>query len=102
MADLSFDIPHSLGAAEAKRRIARGTDKLGAMIPGGGTATPRWDGDRLDLHVAAMGQEVSAGIQVEERMVRVSVTLPPALGFLRPMIEKNIRRAGTELLQDRR
>lgn len=102
MSDLSVDVPHTLGKAEALRRIEGGTGKLVAALPAGATATPRWTGDRLDLAISAMGQEAAASLDVQEKLVRVSVTLPPALAFLRPMIEQGVRRAGTELLEDRR
>lgn len=102
MSDLTVDVPHTLGKAEARRRIEGGTDKLAAALPGGATATPRWTGDRLDLAVSALGQDAAASLDVQERLVRVAVTLPPALAFLRPLIEQGIRRAGTELLEDRR
>lgn len=102
MSDMVVDIPHSLGAAEARRRIEAGTGQLVGHLPRGATATPRWRGDRLDLAIEALGQAVTAGIEVQERIVRVSVSLPPALAFLTPMIEAGVRRAGSELLEDKR
>jgi putative polyhydroxyalkanoate system protein len=99
MSNLSVDVPHSLGAAEAKRRIEGGTGQLLGSLPGGVTAKPRWTGDRLDLAMDALGQAMTATIDVQERLVRVAVTLPPALAFLTPMIENGIRRAGTQLLE---
>ncbi len=102
MSDHSIDVPHGLGAAEAKRRIEAGTGQLIGALPAGATVTPGWTGDRLDLAVAAMGQDVSASLDVQERIVRVTVTLPPMLEFLRPLIEQGIRRSGTALLEDKR
>ena len=102
MSDFTVDVPHKLGAAEARRRIEGGTGKLIAALPGGASATPRWTGDRLDLAINALGQAMTASLDVQERLVRVSVTLPPALAFLRPLIEQGVRRAGTELLEDKR
>lgn len=98
----TVDVPHSLGAAEAKRRIEAGTGQLVGALPGGATAAPRWTGNRLDLAISAMGQDVSASLDVQERLVRVTVTLPPMLEFLRPLIEQGIRRSGTELLEHKR
>lgn len=95
----TIDVPHSLGTSEAKRRIEAGTGQLVGALPAGATATPRWTGDRLDLAIGAMGQDVTASLDVQERIVRVTVTLPPMLEFLRPMIEQGIRRKGTELLE---
>jgi putative polyhydroxyalkanoate system protein len=102
MSALVVDVPHSLGAAEARRRIEGGTGQLVSSLPGGVRAKPAWNGDRLDLAVDALGQAMTASLDVQERIVRVSVVLPPALSFLRPMIESGIRRAGAELLEDKR
>lgn len=99
MSGHAIDVPHSLGTAEAKRRIEAGTGQLIAALPAGATATPNWTGDRLDLAIVAMGQDVSASLDVQERIVRVTVTLPPMLEFLRPLIEQGVRRSGTQLLE---
>ncbi len=95
------DLPHSLGAEEAKRRIANGMGDLGRHIPGGANVESNWAGDRLHLRVRAMGQEVSTNIDVHESIVRVEVLLPPALGFFGRAIEKVLRRKGADLLEDK-
>jgi hypothetical protein len=41
---LSVDVPHKLGAAEARRRIANGTGQLVGRLPAGATAKPTWVG----------------------------------------------------------
>jgi hypothetical protein len=98
---MSVDVPHKLGAAEARRRIANGTGQLVGRLPAGATATPTWVGDRLQLDINALGQAMKANLDVQETLVRVEVVLPPALAFLRPLIETGIRRTGAELLEDR-
>ena len=95
------DLPHSLGAVEAKRRIAGGIGTLRDHLPGGGDVQHAWTGDRMDLRVAAMGQEVSAQIDVQDKIVRVEVRLPAFLSFFGSKVEKLMRRHGTELLEDR-
>lgn len=100
-APLIVDLPHKLGRAEARRRIAGGIGKLESYLPEGAKATHRWTADRLDLDVAAMGQEVKAGIEVEETLVRVTLVLPAALGFFRRAIEAAVRRKGADMLEDR-
>lgn len=102
MSPLTVDLPHQLGKAEARRRIEAGTGGLTRHLPPGATARPSWTGDRLDLAIIFMGQELSAAIDVQEAIVRVSVVLPPALAFFGQAIEAGIRRGGTELLQDKR
>ena len=99
---MSVDVPHNLGAAEARRRIEGGTGQLVSRLPAGATAKPTWIGNRLQLDITALGQEMKANLDVQEKLVRVEVVLPPALAFLRPLIETGIRRTGAELLEDRR
>ena len=98
---LTVDLPHSLGAAEARRRIDSGIGRLTDHIPVAAEVRSAWTGDRLGLQVGAMGQEVNAGIDVHESFVRVEVLLPPALGFFRPLIEKALQRGGAAMLEDK-
>ena len=63
---LTVDLPHKLGAEEARRRIERNVGKLTDHIPGGAQVGSRWTGDRLDLDVGAMGQQVAAQIDIQE------------------------------------
>jgi hypothetical protein len=95
------DLPHKLGAAEAKRRIAGGMGKLRDHLPGGADVRSGWEGDRMNLHVAAMGQEVGARIDVGETIVRLEIQLPAFLSFFGNKVESLIRRHGTELLEDK-
>jgi hypothetical protein len=100
-APISVDLPHRLGAAEAKRRIAGNMDKLAAQLPPGAQVNPAWEGDRLKLGVGALGQQIEAAIDVGESLVRVTVTLPPALAFFGQAIEAGVRKAGPAMLEDR-
>ena len=99
---MSIDIPHSLGAAEAKRRIEGGTGRLASFLPPGARVQPHWAGDRLELAVSAMGQDIRAALDVKDTVVRVELVLPPALAFFGGAIEKGVKRAGAELLEDKR
>jgi hypothetical protein len=98
---LTVDLPHKLGAQEARRRIELNVGKLTDHIPGGAQVGSRWTGDRLDLEVGAMGQQISVQIEIQETLVRMTVNLPPALSFFRGMIEPLIRQQGAVLLEDR-
>jgi hypothetical protein len=95
------DLPHNLGAAEAKRRIAGGIGRLRDHIPGGAEVHSAWTGDRMDLRVQAMGQEIAARIDVQEKIVRLEVQLPAFLSFFGSKVERLIRSHGTELLEDK-
>jgi hypothetical protein len=99
---LSVDLPHNLGAEEAKRRMQGGIGRLKDHVPGGGAQVEsRWEGDRLYLDVRAMGQEVTGHIDVEERKVRLELMVPPVLALFAGKIEALIRARGAELLEDK-
>lgn len=96
------DLPHNLGAQEAKRRMQGGIGKLKDHIPGGAAEVESsWVDDRMELVVHAMGQEVRAHVDVEERLVRLQLDLPPVLSFFGKQIEALIRRQGAQMLEDK-
>src|SRR5690349_21541328 len=99
---ISVDLPHRLGTQEAKRRIAANMGSLTGHLPAGAQVASAWEGDRLRLDVAAMGQKVEATIDVEEALVRVAVLLPPALAFFGRAVEAGLRRSAPALLEDKR
>ncbi len=98
---IQVDIPHKLGAAEAKRRIDGGIGRLKDFIPGTAEVRSAWTEDRLGLQIQAMGQEVNAQIDVRDTHVRVELLLPPALAFFGQTIAGALQRTGAELLEDR-
>jgi hypothetical protein len=98
---IQVDLPHRLGAEEAKRRIDGGIGRLKTFIPGGAEVRSAWTGDRLGLQVTALGQEVNAQVEVHEAFVRVELLLPPGLAFFGQAIEAALRRKGTDLLEDK-
>ena len=95
------NLPHKLGAEEAKRRMKNGIGKLPDHIPGGGQVESGWVGDRMNLKVTAMGQEVSGHIDVEEKKVRLELMLPPFLALFAGKIEGLLKDRGSELLEDK-
>ena len=101
MTPLSVDIPHNLGRAEARRRIENGTGRIDRHLPAGADVHSSWAGDKLNLTVGLMGQEVRSAVDVQDSFVRVEVVLPPALGFFRPIIEAGIRSGGAQMLEDK-
>ena len=98
---IQVDLPHKLGAAEAKQRIEGGIGRLKDFIPGVAEVRSAWTGDSLGLQVAAMGQEVNARIDVRDSLVHVEMLLPPALAFFGKAIEAALKRKGADLLEDR-
>ena len=98
---VTVDVPHALGAAEARRRIEGNLGKLGGKLPAGVEARPVWEGDRLCLGLTIMGQPIDAGLDIQEALIRITILLPPALAFFRQAIEAGLRRSGGALLEDR-
>lgn len=100
---LSIDIPHSLGRAEAHRRIASRLGELERHLPGGGTVTTRWtDDDHLAVSARAMGQDVAATVAIEDAVVRVSLALPLMLSFMAGPIRSAVQSKGEKLLAERK
>jgi hypothetical protein len=98
---ISVDVPHSLGAAEAKRRIAANIGSLTSHLPAGAQVRSAWQGETLQLGIGVLGQEVEAELAVAEKLIRVTVKLPPALAFFGKAIESALRRSVPDLLEDR-
>ena len=99
---LVVNVPHKLGTEEAKRRIAGGIGKLQHHIPGGAAEVKTsWTGDRMNLLVAAMGQEVDSHIDVEDSNVRIEVKLPAFLAMFADQIGGFLSKRGGELLEDK-
>jgi hypothetical protein len=98
---IAFDLPHSLGQAEARRRIENGVGSLKDHIPGGAEVRSSWSGDQLGLQIMAMGQEVNARLDVRESLVHLEMLLPPALAFFARPIELALKRGGESMLEDK-
>jgi len=97
---IDVNLPHKLGKDEARRRIADNIHKLKEQIPGGAQVQAGWVGDQLNLDIAAMGQELTATIDVMEDKVHLRVLLPPMLGMFSAMIQAALQKKGSVLLED--
>lgn len=97
---IDVDLPHSLGKDEARRRISNNIHKLQEHIPGGAKVQSGWAGDQLNLDIAAMGQAVTATIDVMESKVHLRVLLPGMLGMFSGMIQAGLQKKGGALLED--
>jgi len=99
---IKIDLPHSLGAEEAKRRMQGGIGKLKDHIPGGNAQVESgWQGNRMNLRVQAMGQEVSGHMDVQETKVSVELMLPVFLAMFAGPIEAMLKKGGAEMLEDK-
>jgi hypothetical protein len=99
-----IDIPHSLGHAEARRRIDGGFTQLSQQLGGGGTstsATHAWRGDRMDFGACVLHQSVTGRLDVLDDFVHIEVDLPAVLAVFSARISGRLQRQG-QLLLDRR
>ena len=97
---IELDLPHSLGKEEARRRIANNIHGLENHIPGGASVQSAWSGDRLNLSIGAMGEQVQAILDVQETKVHLSLALPGMLGMFSGVIAGALKSQGDRLLED--
>ena len=77
-APLTVSIPHSLGKAEAQRRLKSGLESL----PQAGLLQvdqQAWIDNRMTFNVRALGQSVPGSLEVLDDAVRLEVVLPALL-----------------------
>ncbi len=93
-------IPHALGREEARRRLQANSHTMADALPGGmAQVNWRWPTeDRMEMAINAMGQTLAGHIDVGDTQVVLSIDLPPALGFIEPIVEGAIRQQGQKLL----
>ena len=93
-------IPHSLGREETRRRLQANSHKLAESFPGGmAEVQTSWPNeDRMAMAIQALGQAVTGHIDIEDHQVLLTVVLPPALGFIEPLVANAIRQQGQKML----
>ena len=94
-------IPHQLGRAEARKRIAEGVGRLTQQFAAMGEVKHAWEGDVLRFTVATMGQMVTGLIDVGETAVRLEVVLPGFLAMIANKVKGRLQKEGQVLLEDR-
>jgi len=98
---VTITIPHQLGKAEARKRIANGFGQLEAQMAAASVTNMRrtWSGDRLNFSAQALGQTFNGGIDVGEQDVRIEVDLPGLLGMFAGKISGKLKQQGVLLLE---
>lgn len=96
-------IPHSLGKAEARRRVKAGfasaPGKFGHLLT---IEHQSWADDYVEFQVRALGQIASGTIDVGEETVCLKVELPWLLARLAEGVRRVIGKEGTLLLERKR
>ncbi|MEM9310292.1 MAG: polyhydroxyalkanoic acid system family protein, partial [Pseudomonadota bacterium] len=93
-------LPHQLDRAEVRRRLDERKGEIVTYFPEGmATLESGWQGeDHLDFTVAVAGQRIGGAIDIGDDHVEIEIDLPFILSFLRPTIERSMRKEGTRLL----
>jgi Putative polyhydroxyalkanoic acid system protein (PHA_gran_rgn) len=73
---LVVSIPHSLGKAEALRRLKPGFARATADVPLLKFDEQTWTGNRMTFRAHALGQVISGTADVGENDVRLAIVLP--------------------------
>jgi hypothetical protein len=96
----TIEISHTLGREEARRRVTSRIGELGSHLPGNiADVKTSWLAEnRIALEIKAMGQVVSATIDIEDRVLRVSFTLPGMLSFFSKAVAAAVKEKGGQLL----
>jgi hypothetical protein len=97
--DLVLRIPHSLGAAEAKKRIASGVAAAKADYGNYLSASEiEWDANRMTFRVAALAQTVRGSVDVENDYVELRAQLPMVIRLLAKRFVPIVQDTGQKLL----
>ena len=93
-------VPHRLGRAEAHRRIAAEIERFKiAYVDKFAHSDVAWTGDKADVRVVALGQEVNGQVDVADDSVRIEVTLPWILAALTQRLHSKIQTSAQDALQ---
>ena len=98
-APIEVDIPHKLGATQAKEKISGSFGKLADFVPGGAVTEHRWVGDTLHFMVEGMGQRVGVRLDVAETNVHATFELPAFLAMFSDKIRAKLQREAPKLLE---
>ena len=98
--DLVLRNPHTLGSAEAKRRIAGAAAEVKARYWQYLYASDfEWDVNRLSFPVTALAQTIKGTIDVEEKFVELRAQLPFVIRALAKRFMPIVGDTGQKLLK---
>ncbi len=98
---LVISIPHTLGKAEALRRLQPGLTALAGNASMFTVESETWNGDELIFRVGALGQSASGSLLVGENDVRIALVLPWLLRQMAGGLQTVIQERGRVLLEDK-
>jgi hypothetical protein len=95
-------IPHSLGRDEAVRRLRSGLSHAAQTVKVFSVDEERWEGDRMNFRVRALGQPAQGHVDVGADFVRIEFTLSGLLQKFAEVAQTVIRQRGSLLLEKRK
>src|SRR3954451_4197328 len=104
---ITVTIPHTLGKAEARKRIETGIGQMRQNVLGGTagligkmfTIQDHWQGDQLQFEGSGMGQKLTGRIDVRDDAVQIQVDLPDMLAAIADKIAGALKTEGQKLLE---
>jgi hypothetical protein len=97
---ISITLPHTLGAAEAKRRVEEQINRVcAAYVDKIGHSRVSWTGDEAKFDVSALGQASSGTIAVFPDSLRIDVQLPWVLAALSGKVEGFLKSNATDAIR---
>jgi hypothetical protein len=99
---VTITLPHRLGRAEARARVAASIDRFKAQLARGGIGKVQhaWaDEDRLGFHAKAFGQNVTGRIDIADDNLRIEVDLPALLAGFADKVSAALRKQGALLIE---
>lgn len=92
-------IPHSLGKAEASRRLKTGLASIRTAFAGKLSVVEEvWKEDHLEFRIGVFGQAAAGTIDVADEHVRLAVELPWVLALLAGKAKALIQKQGQLML----
>ena len=93
-------IPHNLDRETVRQRLHARSHEIADHIPGGmAEVHTAWRSeDVMEMSVSTFGQELHGDVVIEEGQLVFNLALPPALGFLGPVVEGAIKQQGQKLI----
>lgn len=98
---ISINIPHQLGASEARRRIDEGFGRFERELGAVGMARleKSWTDDRLQFSAHVMGQGITGRLDVLDEAILLEVDLPNFLAAVAETIKGRLQKQGRLLLE---
>lgn len=98
---VTVTIPHQLGKAEARNRLAASVGQLRDQFAALSVSNFQhaWAGDRMNFQAQALGQTIAGGIDVNDSDIRIEVSLPGLLGMFASKVARGLQQQAPLLLE---